>query len=176
MAVISRQYEYAAGETIDPDENNANEEALFNLVNGSIDNDNISASANIVESKIAFNTTTGHSHNGTDSKIITKNRAFSWTILGTLAVGDAQGAQIMAPANMTAVSLHYQTTSGTATIRVREPSETIIQNITATSTAQSSTSFVAGGTDIEQNDRIMLDITAVSSGVNLFVTLECSQP
>lgn len=175
MAVISRQYEYTAGDTVDPDENNANEEAVYNLVNGGLDNDNIASDAAIVESKISFNTTTGHSHDGTDSKIITKNRAFSWTILGTLAVGNAQGAQIIAPQALTAVKLWYKTTSGTATIKVRSD-ETIIQNITATSTAQSSTSFVAGGTDIEAGNLIVLDITAVSSGVDLFVTLECSQP
>ena len=51
MSTISRQYEYAAGETINPDENNANENAIYNLVNGGLDNDNIASDANIVERK-----------------------------------------------------------------------------------------------------------------------------
>jgi len=51
VSTISRQYEYAAGETINPDENNANENAIYNLVNGGLDNDNIASDANIVERK-----------------------------------------------------------------------------------------------------------------------------
>lgn len=40
------------------------------VVNGNITNTNVNASAAIVESKIAFNLTTGHDHDGTDSKLI----------------------------------------------------------------------------------------------------------
>jgi len=43
---------------------------ITTVVNGGITNTNISDSAAIVESKIAFNTTTGHDHDGTDSKLI----------------------------------------------------------------------------------------------------------
>jgi hypothetical protein len=176
MAVITRQHEYTAGNTIDPDENNANENALYNLVNGDLDNDNIASDAAIVESKISFNTTTGHSHDGTDSKLITINRGFSWTVLGTLATGDSQGAQFIVPENVTAVKVWYQTTSGTATIRLKKGSTTIIQSLSASSTIGSSTSFVAGTTSVTAGTRLKLDITAISSGVDLFVTLEATQP
>ena len=176
MSIISRQYEYAAGDTINPDENNANENAVYNLVNGSLDNDNIASDANIVESKIAFNTSSDHSHNGVDSKLITINRGFSWTVLGTLATGDSQGAQFIVPEDVTAVKVWYQTTSGAATIRLKKGSTTIIQSLSASSTIGSSTSFVAGTTTITAGTRLKLDITAISSGVDLFVTLEATQP
>ena len=41
---------------------------LTSVINGGLTNINISASAAIVESKTAFNTSTGHTHNGTDSR------------------------------------------------------------------------------------------------------------
>jgi hypothetical protein len=88
MATITRQYEYTAGNTIDPDENNANENALFNEINGSLDNDNIASDAAIVESKISFNTTTGHNHDGTTSKAIPKG--YVGTITGTLTTGTSK--------------------------------------------------------------------------------------
>lgn len=176
MAIITRQYQYVAGNATDPDQNNANEVALYNEINGGLDNDNIAPNASISESKIAFNNASGHSHNGIDSKLIEKNRAFSWTIRGTLATGNAQGAQFLSPVNCTAVKLWFQTTSGTAVIRVKTQSKTVIQSITATSSVGSSTDFVAGAIGITAGDRVMLDITGISSGVDLFVTLEATQP
>ena len=70
MGLITRPNTYTAGNTIDPTENTSNETTLYNLVNGNIDNDNIKSAAGILESKIAFNTSTGHSHNGVDSRLI----------------------------------------------------------------------------------------------------------
>jgi hypothetical protein len=42
MGTIQRQYTYTAGATIAADQNNANEDALYTLVNGQLDNNNIS--------------------------------------------------------------------------------------------------------------------------------------
>lgn len=84
MATITRDYEYAAGETINPAENNSNENKLFNLVNGNLDNDNISGSAGIVESKITFSAS-GHGHTGgSDGKLIPVTA--TWTVYGALIV------------------------------------------------------------------------------------------
>lgn len=178
MSIITRQYQYVAGNATDPDQNNANEVALYNEINGGLDNDNIASNASISESKVAFNKNDGHSHDGIDSKLIVKNRAFSWTIKGTLATGDAQGAQFLSPVNCTAVKLWLQTASGTAVIRVKNMAKTkvIIQSKTASSSVASSTDFIAGGINISAGDRIALDITGVSSGVDLFVTMECTEP
>ena len=104
MATITRSYEYAAGETINPDENNANENSLFNAINGGLDNDNIDASAAIVESKLSFNTSTGHDHDGTDSKAIPKG--FVWTIVGTLTTGTSL-APILIPTGSQTISKAY---------------------------------------------------------------------
>lgn len=43
---------------------------ITTVVNGAITNTNISASAAIVESKITFDTSAGHTHNGTDARYI----------------------------------------------------------------------------------------------------------
>jgi hypothetical protein len=43
---------------------------ITTVVNGGLTNSNVNASAAIVESKIAFNTSSGHDHDGTDSKLI----------------------------------------------------------------------------------------------------------
>src|SRR3990167_3843285 len=43
---------------------------ITTVVNGNITNANISASAAIIESKLAFNTSIGHDHDGTDSKSV----------------------------------------------------------------------------------------------------------
>ena len=99
MAVITRQHEYTAGNTIDPDENNANENALYNLVNGDLDNDNIASDAAIVESKISFNTTTGHNHDGTDSAEIPKG--YVGTVTGTLTTGTSVTPALIVVAGQT---------------------------------------------------------------------------
>jgi hypothetical protein len=54
MGLVTRTYTYTAGNTINPTENNANENTLFTLVNGNIDNDNIKTAAGIVSTKIAI--------------------------------------------------------------------------------------------------------------------------
>jgi hypothetical protein len=41
---------------------------ITTVVNGGISNSNLAADAGVVESKITFNTSSGHTHNGTDAK------------------------------------------------------------------------------------------------------------
>jgi hypothetical protein len=118
-----------------------------------------------------FTTDNTHAHDAADTGGVLYNyRAFSWGILGTLSTGNNQGMRYLAPQDLTCVRLHYQTTSGTATIRITEPGETLISGVSVTSTAQSTTGFAE--TDIEQGDLVELDITA-ASGTDLWVTLEC---
>lgn len=96
--------------------------------------------------------------------------SFIFHIKGTLLV--QTGAQrIIAPKDYTCQKLWYKTTSGTCTIRVKETSETLIESVAVTSSVTSSTSFTQ--TDIEAGDEVILDITASSSGVDLWVTLQC---
>jgi hypothetical protein len=50
---------------------------ITGVVNGSITNANVNAAAAIAESKIAFDTSAGHDHDGTDSKLIaSKNKNY----------------------------------------------------------------------------------------------------
>ncbi|MHA1842399.1 MAG: hypothetical protein ACTSYW_10535 [Candidatus Heimdallarchaeota archaeon] len=97
------------------------------------------------------------------------HRAFTWGITGTLATGNEQGMKYIAPQNLKCIKLWYKTGSGTATIRIKEPSETLIENVSVTSSVQSTTAF--SQTDIEAGDLITLDITA-ADGTDLWVTLE----
>jgi len=62
---------------------------ITTVVNGGITNTNISSSAAIDESKLAFSTMTGHTHNGTDARLITDNIV---ALLSTTAVSLAANA------------------------------------------------------------------------------------
>lgn len=59
MAIVVKQYTFSAGAVIVASEHNANADTLFNDYNGNITNANISASAGIVDTKLAGITTAG---------------------------------------------------------------------------------------------------------------------
>lgn len=59
MALISKPYTFSAGSTIVASEHNSNFDTLYNEINGSLSNANISASAAITDSKLAQLTTAG---------------------------------------------------------------------------------------------------------------------
>ncbi len=67
MPLIVRQHSYVTGALIIASQNNANENTLYNLVNGNLDADNFSA---LAEALITFDTVSGHEHDGSDSKKI----------------------------------------------------------------------------------------------------------
>jgi len=70
MGLITRQYDYTGGNVMNPDQNDANENALYTLVNGNIDNDNIKSAAAIASSKIAITDPgTDYAHTGTYSTL-----------------------------------------------------------------------------------------------------------
>jgi len=182
MATIVRQYSYTAGNTIDPDENNANENALYNAINGGLDNDNIVAGAAIAESKIAFSAA-GHGHTGgADGKAIPKG--FLATIVGTLTTGTSLTPLLVMIGSQTVskVYLNVKTAPTGADLIVDiNKNGTSIWNTTqadrpkilagATSGTQTSfdtTSFVEG-------DLITIDIDQVGStvaGADLTITIK----
>jgi len=59
MPLVTRDHTYSAGAVIVAANHNTNENTLYNLVNGNIDNANISASAAIADTKLASITTAG---------------------------------------------------------------------------------------------------------------------
>jgi hypothetical protein len=165
---------WADNEGVNYDDMNANFDTLYAKLNGNIENEDIKASAGIVESKIAFNTSSGHSHNGTDSKLITINRAFTWTILGTLATGNNQGAQYIVPQNMTVVKIWGKCSASNVQVRVRKNGSNIKSGFEVGSTVTSSTSFTS--TSLTAGDVLTFDITGVNGATDVFITLECKQP
>jgi len=112
-----------------------------------------------------------HEHDGTDTALAKYNRAFSFGLIGTLATGNSQGIQYIAPQNLAAVKIWHKTTSGTATIRLKRGATTI-GTYSVTSSVGSSTSFDSGS--ITAGQTVTLDITA-ASGTDVFVVLECLQ-
>jgi len=165
---------WADNEGVNYDDMNANFDTLYAKLNGNIENEDVKASAGIVESKIAFNTSSGHSHNGTDSKLITINRAFTWTILGTLATGNNQGAQYIVPQNMTVVKIWGKCSASNVQVRVRKNGSDIKSGFEVGSTVTSSTSFTS--TSLTAGDVLTFDITGVNGATDVFITLECKQP
>lgn len=98
-------------------------------------------------------------------------RAVPWGVLGTLTIGDGQGMKFIVPQNLTVSKLWYKTSSGTCTIRIQKDGSNIKASQAVTSSISSTTSFDA--TTITAGQLLTLDIIAISSGVDLFVTLEC---
>lgn len=160
---------------------------IYNEFNGNITNANISASAAIAESKLAFNTSTGHSHNGSDSKLISVNRAFAWHISGTLGTGTNNGPRYVAPQALTIVKVwlivRTAPTGAAILIDINKNGSTIwssqgnratiaISGTTGNTTTFNTTALAAG-------DYLDLDLDQVGStiaGVDLTVVLETSQP
>jgi len=166
---------------------NGNFNTIVNEFNGSISNANISSGAAIAESKVAFNTSTGHAHNGTDAKLIAVNRAFAWYVEGNLVTGTNFGPRYVAPQALTLVKcwliVRTAPTGAAILIDLNKNGSTIWSTqanratIAAAATSGNTTTF--NTTALAAGDYLDLDIDQVGStvaGVDLTVVLECSQP
>lgn len=99
----------------------------------------------------------------------TSYRAFSWGVIGALAVADEQGMKYIVPQNVTGIKLWAKTGSGTATIRVQKDTTDMVTSMALTSTVSSTTVFNAAV--VTAGQVLTLDITT-ASGTDVFVTLE----
>ena len=97
-------------------------------------------------------------------------RAFPWGIKGTLAVSDEQGFKYPVPQGLTVSKIWYKTESGTADVRIQRDTTTV-DTFTASSTLGSTTSFDSA--TLTAGELLTMDITAVSSGVDLWILAEC---
>lgn len=172
MAIVSRQFEYEPNNTIDPVQNNANEDALYNTINA-LDNANIALGAGIVESKLAFDTTNGHDHDGVNSKAIPKG--FAFTVVGSLTTGTSVAPVMIALSNQTIskvyVAVKTAPTGASITIDINKNGTSIWNTtqanrakVTAGATYGVQTSFDT--TSLVEGDIITLDIDGVGSGTS----------
>lgn len=182
MGTVTKPNTYTAGNTILASEVNANEDTLYTLVNGNIENANIKSSAGIVESKIAFDTSSGHSHDGTDSKAIPKG--FVFTVTGTLTTGTSVAPALVAMATQTIskvyVNVKTANTGADLIIDVNKNGTSIWATtqanratITDGSTSGTQTSFDT--TSLSEGDILTIDIDQVGStvaGADLTVTVK----
>lgn len=187
MGIITRPTTYTDGTVPTAAQFNNNETTVYTEFNGNIQNSNVKAGADIAESKIDFDTTNGHVHNGTDSKAIQVNRAFVWYVSGTLVTGTNFGPRYVAPQAMTIVKcwliVRTANTGAAILIDIHKNGTTIwgTQGQRATiadgATAGNTTTF--GTTALAAGDYLDLDIDQIGStvaGVDLTVILETSQP
>ncbi len=102
------------------------------------------------------------------------NRAYTFGITGSLAVGDEQGMKFIVPQNMTVVKIWFKIGSGTnAGVRIQKDT-TNVDTFTATTSVGSTTSIDSAA--LTAGQILTLDITSVSGATDLFVTVECQQP
>ena len=182
MALITRLYSYSNGNTVDPTQNNANENTLYNEINGNLDNANIKDTAGISESKLAFSTSTGHSHDGVDSKAIPKGFAFA--VAGTLTTGTSVTPLLIATQAQTIskVYVNVKTAPTGASIKV----DINKNGISIWNTTQANRVVIADGatsgtqtsfdtTALVEGDVLTVDIDQVGSttaGADITVTVK----
>lgn len=184
MGSITRPYTYTPGNTITAAQNEANETTIYNEFNGNIDNANVKSAAAIVESKIAFDTSAGHSHDGVDSKLIQVNRGFGFFYSGTPTVADDISWNPISPQAVTAVKTWAKCkvapTGASLIARIYNITQAAVVGtvtITAGNTTGNSTTYTTSA--IAQGDVLRLDITQIGStiaGSDITVVLESTQP
>lgn len=167
---------------------NGNFSTIYNEFNGSISNDNIDASAAIEESKISFNTSTGHDHDGTDSKAIPK--AIVFTVTGTLTTGTSVAPVLLSTGSLTIskayvnvktapsgadliVDIDKSSDNGSTWTSIWNTNQANRVKVADGSTSGTETSFDT--TSLSESDLLRLNIDQVGSttaGADLTVTVK----
>lgn len=97
-------------------------------------------------------------------------RWLKFEVIGTLVVGNKQGGSFIMPYAGTVVNHRLKTTSGSATIRTNADAGVIDSGMAATSTQSTDSSPTTPA--VTAGQLITMDITAISSGVDLIVEIE----
>lgn len=182
MATVTKTKTWADNEAVNYTDMNANFDTLYNLANGNIDNDNVKTGAAVAESKIAFNTSSGHNHDGTNSKAIPKGYAVA--IAGTLTTGTSltPAMVVVTAQTITKVYAYAKTAPTGASILIDiNKNGTSIWNttqanrlaITAGNNSGTQTSFDT--TSLVEGDVLTFDIDQVGStvaGADLTIVLK----
>jgi hypothetical protein len=177
MGIITLPTTFVDGTTPTAAQFNGDFSAIVNEFNGSISNANISASAAIAESKLAFNSSTGHNHDGVTSRLIPKG--FAFFIPGTQTVANDQSLNPRAPSAQTVSRLdaYVKTAPTGADLIARVYNVTqgvVVATITIAAGAQTATQSSMTTASIAQGDVLRADVTQIGStiaGINLTLTL-----
>lgn len=182
MATVTKTKTWADNENVRYDDMNSNFDTLYSVVNGNLDNDNVKSGANIAESKLSFNTTSGHNHDGTNSRAIPKGYAVA--ITGTLTTGTSLTPAMIVVTSQTITKAYaYVKTApvGASILIDINKNGTSIWNsnqgnrlaITSSSTSGSQTSFDT--TSLSEGDILTFDVDQVgssTSGADLTIVLK----
>lgn len=188
MGSITKSKTWADEETVNYTDLNGNFDTIYTEFNGSISNANIDASAAIEESKISFNTSTGHDHDGTDSKAIPK--ALVFTVTGTITTGTSVAPVLLSTGALTIskayanvktaptgqalkVDIDKSTDNGSNWTSIWNTTPANRLEIAAASTSGTETSFDT--TSLAEGNLLRLNIDQVGStvaGADLTVTIK----
>ncbi len=119
------------------------------------------------------NVSSGHNHDGINSRLVAVNRGFTFTVVGSLITGVISQKYII-PRGLTVTAILVKTTSGSATLRIMKDTTAVEASISASSSVGITTGIDSAA--LAQSQVLTLEILSVTSGVDLFVTVECSQP
>lgn len=172
MGLISTLKTWIDNENVTYTDLNGMFSTVYTLVNGNIENANVKSAAGIVESKIAMDTSSGHDHDGVNSKAIPKG--FVFTINGTLATGTSLAPLLVAVGSQTIskvyVNVKTAPTGANLIIDINKNGTSIWNttqanraSITASSTSGTQTSFDT--TALVEGDILTLDIDQIGSTV-----------
>lgn len=160
--------------------------AVVNEVNGNLSNANIASSAAIAESKVAFNTSTGHTHNGTDSKLISLRVSYGAFIPGSPSAANDIGTnpRVRAAATATRISVYCRTgpVGQDAIVRVWNVTQGVaVATLTITAVASgsaSATSTTITTASLSAGDFLRYDVTqqgTTTLAANISIQLDCTE-
>lgn len=188
MGSISKTKTWVDNENVTYTDLNGNFDTIYNEFNGNIENANIDASAAIAESKISFNTSTGHDHDGTDSKLIpavigvpvtgtlvvSTDPAFWIPIRATRTITEAYAVVKTAPTgDDIIIDIERSTDSGSTWTSIWNTTPANRLTISASSKTSSQTSFDTTSLSSGHLLRIAVDqIGSTVAGADLTVTIK----
>lgn len=188
MATISKTKTWSDNENVTYTDINGNFDNVYNEVNGNLDNDNIKSGANIVESKLAFNTTSGHNHNGVNSRLIpavvgipvtgtlvvSTDPAFWVPIRDTRTITEAYAVVKTDPVGAAiTIDIEYSTDNGDTWTSIWNTNPSNRLSISSGTNTASQTSFDTTSLSSGNLLRIAVDqVGSTTAGADLIVTIK----
>jgi len=183
MGIITKPTTHVDGTVPTAAQFNGNFDTIYNEFNGNISNANVLAAAGLAESKVAFSTSTGHTHNGTDSKLISLRASYGGFISGTPAVANdlATNPRVRVAATATRLSAYARTAPTGADLIIRVWNVTqaaTVTSVTITAGTQSASTTTITNATLVAGDFLRFDVTQIGStvaGANITIQLDASE-